>query len=314
MHDILIIGIATVDAIGRPIDAFPSPGGLRFFDRLTMSTGGNAINCSIALAKLGVPCDTIARVGTDMLGDYVVAELTRHGIGTAGIVRDPDASTSFTFACVASTGERCFFHTMGADARICAADVPAAALHGRKLVFLTGTMVMETLDGPQTAQVLAAARAAGAQTLLDTVFVESIPQAEWQRRVLPALRYCDYFIPSHPEARAITGLDDLSAIARNFQACGARNVVIKCDAQGAFCRDDAGHEERVPAFRVPRVVDTTGAGDCWSAGFLTGLRQNLPMPAAARLGNAVAAHGIQAAGATAGVRPLAEIQRFAECG
>jgi sugar/nucleoside kinase (ribokinase family) len=279
-----------------------------------MSTGGNAINCSIALAKLGVPCDTIARVGRDMLGDVVVSELARHGIGTASIVRDPDASTSFTVVCITSTGERCFFHTMGADARISAADVPEAALGNRKLVFVTGTMVMETLDGPQTAQVLAAAKAAGAQTLLDTVFVESIPQSEWQRRVLPALRYCDYFIPSHPEARAITGLDDLSAIARNFQACGARNVVIKCDAQGAFCRDATGHERQVPAFRVPQVVDTTGAGDCWSAGFLVGLHHGLPMPEAARLGNAVAAHGIQAAGATAGVKPLAEIQRFAERG
>jgi sugar/nucleoside kinase (ribokinase family) len=310
MNDILVIGIATVDAIGRTIDEFPGPGGLRFFDHLTMSTGGCAINCAIALAKLGVPCDVIARVGADMLGDYVVAELARHGVATDGIVRDDDASTAFSFACVTSTGERCFFHTTGADGRLCPADVPPERLRGRKLVFVTGALLMDALDGEPTAQVLAAARAAGAQTLLDTVYVEALPRAVWQRRVLPALPHVDYFVPSHAEAAAISGLQDAAASAREFQARGARNVVIKLGADGAFCREAAGREHHVPAFPVPQVVDTTGAGDCWSAGFLVGLRQNLPIDAAARLGNAVAAHGIQAVGATAGVKPLADVRSF----
>lgn len=310
MNDILIIGIATVDTIGRPVDQFPGPGGLVFFKHLTMSTGGCAVNCSIALAKLGVPCDVIARVGSEMLGDFVVAELARHGVPTAGIVRDPDVSTAFTFAAVASSGERSFFHTMGADGRLCRADVPPAQLRGRKLVFVTGSMVMEALDGEPTAALLADARAAGATTLLDTVYVESQPAAEWQRRMLPTLPHVDYFIPSHPEARAISGREDPAEICRDFQGRGARNVVIKLGERGAFCRDAQGHEELVPAFHVGHVVDATGAGDCWSAGFLVGLRDSLPLPAAARLGHAVAAHGIQAAGATAGVKPLKDIRAF----
>ncbi|HNQ22613.1 MAG TPA: carbohydrate kinase family protein [Phycisphaerae bacterium] len=314
MNDVLVIGIATVDAIARTIDEFPKPGGLRFFDQLALSTGGCAINCSLALAKLGVPCDTIARVGTDMLGDFVVAELARHGMATDGIVRDASTSTAFSFACVASSGERCFFHTRGADDRLCPADVPPEWLGGRQLVFVAGTMVMEALDGEPTAQVLAAARAAGARTLLDTVYVEAMPRAQWQRRVLPALPYVDYFVPSHAEATAISGLTDVAAIARDFQACGARNVVIKLGAEGAFCRSAEGVEQHVPAFRVPQVVDTTGAGDCWSAGFLVGLREKLPMAEAARLGNAVAAHGIQASGATAGVKPLGDVRAFMQRG
>jgi sugar/nucleoside kinase (ribokinase family) len=308
MNDILIIGIATVDAIGRPIDQFPGSGGLRFFDRLTMSTGGCAINCSIALAKLGVPCDTIARVGADMLGDFVIAELGRHGLHTDGIVRDAEVSTAFSFVCVSSAGERSFLHAMGADGRLCRADVPSASLHGRKLVFVAGTMVMDDLDGEPTAALLADARAAGATTLLDTVYVEAASRAEWQRRVWPALAHVDYFIPSLAEARAISGLESPVASARDFQSHGARHVVIKLGSQGAFCRSADGQEEHVRALRVPRVVDTTGAGDCWSAGFLAGLHEGLPMMQAARLGNAVAAQGIQAAGATAGVPSLAAVR------
>ncbi|MFQ5806338.1 MAG: carbohydrate kinase family protein [Phycisphaerae bacterium] len=310
MNDILIVGIATVDAIARPVDEFPRPGGLRFFEHLTISTGGCAINCSIALAKLGVPCDVIARVGMDMLGDFVLAELERYGVPGDAIARDGSTSTAFTFAAVSSTGERSFVHTTGADARLCRADVPPQRLAERKLVFVTGTMLMDSLDGEPTAELLADARAAGAATLLDTVYVESTPATEWRRRVVPALPHLDYFVPSRPEACAISGLEDLSEIARDFQARGARNVVIKLGARGAFCRDGRGRERLVPAFRVEPVVDATGAGDCWSAGFLVGLRDRLALEEAALLGNAVAAHGIQAPGATAGVKPLAAIRAF----
>ena len=310
MNDILIVGIATVDAIGRPVDEFPRPGGLLFFEHLTISTGGCAINCSIALAKLGVSCDLVARVGADILGDFVVAELARHGVPGDGVVRDSSTSTAFTFAAVGSSGERSFLHTTGADARICRADVPPDRLRGRRLVFVTGAMVMDSLDGEPTAGLLSDARAAGATTLLDTVYVESASAAEWHRRIVPALPHVDYFVPSRPEARAISGLEDPSAIARDFQARGAGNVVIKLGERGAFCRDAQGQERLVPAFHVEPVVDATGAGDCWSAGFLVGLREGLPLEQAALLGNAVAAHGIQAPGATAGVEPLEAIRAF----
>ena len=310
MNDILIVGIATVDAIGRPVDEFPRPGGLLFFEHLTISTGGCAINCSIALAKLGVSCDLVARVGADILGDFVVAELARHGVPGDGVVRDSSTSTAFTFAAVGSSGERSFLHTTGADARICRADVPPDRLRGRRLVFVTGAMVMDSLDGEPTAGLLSDARAAGATTLLDTVYVESASAAEWHRRIVPALPHVDYFVPSRPEARAISGLEDPSAIARDFQARGAGNVVIKLGERGAFCRDAQGQERLVPAFPVEPVVDATGAGDCWSAGFLVGLREGLPLEQAALLGNAVAAHGIQAPGATAGVEPLEAIRAF----
>ena len=311
MHDILIIGIATVDAIGRPIDRFPAPGGLRFFEHLTLTTGGCAVNCSIALAKLDVPCDVVIRVGADPLGDFVLAELQRHGVPTGGVIRDATTSTAFTFVAVSSDGEHAFLHTVGADGRIQRDDVSAEQLRGRKIVFVAGTMVMASLDGEPTAKLLADARQAGALTMLDTVYVESATRDEWQRAVGPALPHLDYFIPSLPEARALSGLDDPAEIARAFQNSGARNVVIKLGQRGVFLRDEQQRELHVPAVRVEQVVDATGAGDCWSAGFLIGLRDELPIEQAARLGNAVAACGIQAAGATTGVESMEAVRAAA---
>ncbi|MCC6360471.1 MAG: carbohydrate kinase family protein [Phycisphaerales bacterium] len=304
MRSIVIIGIATVDALGRPVDDFPRPGGLRFFDELTLATGGCAVNCAIALSRLGVPCRLVTRVGGDILGDFVVAELTRNGVATGGVIRDNSVNTSFSFAAVRSDGERAFLHTTGANARIRPADLPADALEGGPLVFVAGSMLMDALDGPPTGALLAAARAAGATTLLDTVYVDSAPQAEWERRIGPALPHLDYFLPSLPEARALSGLTEPAEIARQFRSRGTKNVIIKLGAEGVYCLSATGAEFRIPAEPVERVVDATGAGDCWSAGFLAGLAAGLPLERALRAGNAVAACGIQSVGATSGVRPI----------
>jgi sugar/nucleoside kinase (ribokinase family) len=299
MSDIVNVGICCVDAIGQTIDSYPPPGGLRLFDRLTLTTGGNAVNCSIALGKMGVACDAIVKVGSDALGDFVIHELERHGVGTRGLVRADGIHTPYTFACVMPGGQRSFFHTMGANGTLCYDDIDMDLVRRAKFCFVTGTMVMATFDGQQTARVLAEARKAGVKTLLDTVYLDAAPREAWHASIHPALPVLDYFVPSQPEAKAITGLDKPSDIAKAFQDRGCRNVVVKLDEQGAFCRDASGVETHVPAYRVDHVVDTTGAGDSWSAGFLAGLQRGLDMPAAALLGNA-----------STGIVPLEQILAF----
>ncbi len=310
MSDIVNVGICTVDAIARTLDDYPPRGGLRLFDSLTLTTGGNAVNCSVALAKLGVACDVIVKTGPDTLGDFILAELKQYGIGTAGVVRDEHTHTPFTFVVGHEDGQRSFIHTLGTNGTFEAADVDLSIVERAKFCFVTGTMVMPTLDGEQTAGVLAAARDAGGVTLLDTVYDDTAPQARWQASIHPTLPHLDYFIPSDLEARAITGKKDPFEIARALQDRGCRNVVVKHDAAGAYVRTADGVEERVPAYQVDNVVDTTGAGDCWSAGFLAGLRAGESVCDAALLGNAVAAHNIQAPGASAGIVSLDRVREF----
>jgi len=313
MSDIVNIGICTVDAIGQTIDDYPTPGGLRLFDKLTLTTGGNAMNCTIALRKMGVDCDVIVKVGADALGDFVISEARRYGAGTEGIIRTDAIHTPYTFVCVRTDGQRSFFHTMGSNGTLCYDDINMDIVRRARFCFVTGTMVMKTFDGQQTARVLAEAQEAGATTLLDTVYLDAAPRELWHANIHPALPVLDYFIPSQPEARAITGLDAPSEMARYFQDRGCKNVVIKLDEAGAFCRAADGTETTVPAYHVENVVDTTGAGDSWSAGFLAGLHEGLSMPEAALLGNATAAHCIQAPGASTGIVSLEDIRRFQQC-
>lgn len=310
MSDIVNVGICTVDAIGRTIDSYPPPGGLRLFDQLHLTTGGNAVNCSIALSKMGVPCDVIVKVGNDMLGDFVVAECRKYGANVDGVIRSGDTHTPFTFVCVMPGGQRSFIHTVGTNGTLADGEIDLERIRRARFCFVTGTMVMPTLDGEPTARLLRAARQAGVKTLLDTVYVDSASNAAWHAAIDPVLPVLDYFIPSCPEAQTLTGATEPSAMARALQAGGCANVIIKLDERGAFCREADGRETLVPAYRVDQVVDTTGAGDCWSAGFLAGLREGLSVVEAAKLGNATAAHCIQAPGASTGIVPLAEIKAF----
>jgi sugar/nucleoside kinase (ribokinase family) len=310
MADIVNVGICCVDAIGQTIPDYPPPGGLRLFDKLTMTTGGNALNCSIALGKMGVECEMIVKIGPDALGEFILAEAHKYNVGTKSVIRATGIHTPYTFVCVMPGGQRSFFHTMGANGTLCYADIDQALVRKAKFCFVTGTMVMKTFDGEQTAHLLRDVQAAGVRTLLDTVYADSASREQWDGAIYPCLPHLDYFIPSQPEARAITGLSDPAEIARDFQARGCRNVVIKLDEKGVFCRDVEGTETFVHAYCVQNVVDTTGAGDSWCAGFLTGLKEGLPMPDAALLGNAVAAHCIQAPGASTGIAPLEQIKAF----
>ncbi|MCC6230243.1 MAG: carbohydrate kinase family protein [Phycisphaerales bacterium] len=309
MSEILVCGISVVDAIARPIDAFPAPGGLRLFDSLNWSTGGCAVNCSIAMARLGTPPRLVTRVGADFLGDFVISELSRHGVDTSGVVRDASKPTSFSFVAVPTGGERSFIHTKGASDTLRESDVPDSLLRASRFVFVTGAMLMNSLDGEPTARLFARAKAAGAFTLLDTVYVEGLDRDQWRRRIEPALRHVDYFIPSEAEARAIAGTPDPSAAAREFRSLGAQSVVVKLGARGVLCLDSAGIETIVPAVKVDHVVDATGAGDCWSAGFIAGLSRGRSFTDAARIGNAVAALSVQAAGATAGLEDPERLSR-----
>src|SRR6188508_83463 len=115
MADIVNVGICCVDAIGQTVADYPPPGGLRLFDKLTMTTGGNALNCSIALGKMGVECEMIVKIGQDALGEFILTEAHKYHVGTTSVIRAAGIPTPYTFVCVMPGGQRSFFHTMGAN-------------------------------------------------------------------------------------------------------------------------------------------------------------------------------------------------------
>jgi len=303
---VVCLGILVADVIGRPLRAMPDAGRLVLVDEMGLHIGGCAANAAIVLARLGLPVEVIGRVGCDPLGDFVVRTLEQQGIGTRGVSRDPEVGTSATMVMVDLDGERRFVHYMGANARLRLEDVDLDAIRSASILHLGGALVLPGLDGEPAALLLQQARSAGAITFLDTVWDDT---GRWMQLLAPCLPHVDYFVPSLAEARALTGLDKPQDVACCFLDRGVQTVALKMGSAGCLVMTAGGGAFPAPAFDV-NVVDATGAGDAFAAGFIAGVWLGYSLEQTARLANALGALCVTGVGATGNVASLSETLAF----
>src|SRR5437868_526586 len=147
MPEVLCLGNFVVDIIGKPLDRLPPPGGLLLLDTLETHLGGNAPNCALALARLGVDTAVAGRVGEDVYGRFLLDELNRAGVDTGWVHRDPERPTGLTIVAVGADGERSFLHHFGANEAFNPADVPNAAFDGAAILHASSAFVLPSMDG-----------------------------------------------------------------------------------------------------------------------------------------------------------------------
>ncbi len=306
--DIVCVANIVVDAVGLPIDRIPDEGKMILFDRVELHLGGCASNQAVTLAKLGLPVGLVAKVGADGLGEFCAAQLGRHGVDVRGLKRSPADSTSFSFIMVPGSGNRRILHTLGANATFGPADIDMNLLRGAKWVSFGGLAIMPALEGRPLAGVLKAIRENGGKTAADTALNDRFTPAQWHEMLSPCYEYLDVFFPSEVEARAITGESDPRRICMALRERGVKIAGVKLGENGSAVLSNEGYFH-IPVYAV-KCVDTLGAGDAFMAGFLAGMLRGLTPSGAARLGNAVSAHCVQAVGATTGIPPLADVLAF----
>jgi sugar/nucleoside kinase (ribokinase family) len=264
--------------------------------------GGGAANMPSAVARMGLPISSFAKVGDDFNGEFILRELAKLGVDTTGIRVSPRDATPFTFVAVHADGERTFIHTPGANLTFNLRDLDLERVLDTDLLLYHDLYVLPELDGEPAASLLAEAQRRGVVTFLDEDFGYG-PKLEPLAAMLP---HCDYVIPSFDDLQAIFPGASVEAMADRLLSLGARNAVLKMGRDG--CLIAQGSERiRVPALPA-NVMDTTGAGDCWDAGFIAGLASGEDILTAARIGNACAAFCIEAVGGSAGV-PRYEVVR-----
>jgi sugar/nucleoside kinase (ribokinase family) len=314
MFDVACLGIVVADIVARPVAQLPARGQLALVERMELHTGGCAANTGIALAKLGRRVTVLGKVGQDGLGDFICHALRAHGVDTKGVLRDAETNTAATMVMVDAAGERSFLHYLGADASLCADDVDFGLVEQARILHVAGTFLMPTFDGWQTAEVLMRAQQLGVKTSLDTAWDST---GQWLSTIEPALSCLDYFIPSLEEASHIAGRGEPEAVADFFLGYGIEIVALKMGAEGCFIKSTTGHGApeviRLPAYQV-EMVDATGAGDCFAAGFLAGLSMGWGLERTGRLANGAGAACVMAMGATSGVRSLKETVAIAGTG
>jgi sugar/nucleoside kinase (ribokinase family) len=276
----IYMGVHVLDVLVRPVEAIPAGQGGQLVDEIKVTAAGSAGGTAITLAKLGGEVRSAGAIGIDAIGELLVALLEDRGVETALLARRDGVQTSASVLPIRPTGERPAFHVVGANATYGPDDVDYDALAAATHLHLGGP---EFMGGEAAARILSFARARGLVTSADVLAPGEIGVLDWIAGALPHL---DYFLPNDEQVLGFTGAADLVDGCRALGDRGVGWVTATCGADGALVVGEA-LVERVPAFAV-EVVDTTGCGGAFSAGFLRGLALGRDVLAAATLGCATA--------------------------
>ncbi len=299
MSQVVCVGIVVADVWGRPIDDQPEHGRLMLVDDMGIGIGGCAANAGLGLAKLGVDTAIVGKVGDDGFGRFVREAMAEEGIDTSGIAVTQERGTSATMIMIDSEGERTFLHCIGANATMRPEDIDMAQVREAEILHFAGALVMPGFDGEPAAGVMEAAREAGTTTALDVVWDDT---GRWMELLAPVLPHTDVFLPSLAEAVEITGEAEPERAAEVLLDHGVGIVALKMGEEGCYVRT-ADREIRAPAYEV-EVVDGTGSGDAFVAGFLLGMLAGWDLADIAHMANAVGGLCVTAPGTTAGLRDL----------
>jgi sugar/nucleoside kinase (ribokinase family) len=211
-----------------------------------------------------------------------------------------DAPTSIAISLIRSTGERALLYQLAAAAE----DFQPFALPPDATHFHLAAVYRMRHLRQIAPELLKRAKEAGLRTSLDTQWDT---EGEWMKVLSPSLPYADYTLMNAEEARMLTGQAQPEEAARVLRDLGANHVIVKLGPRGCWADGVS-----IPGFAV-NAVDTTGAGDCFSGGFIAALERGLKIEEAARFANAVGALAVQEVGATAGVLDWDSTARWLDC-
>jgi len=264
--DALIIGEALVDLISTAPAASLSEA--QTFSRYA---GGSPANIANTLARLGKRVALGAKVGTDAFGRFLTARLREAGVETAYLRMDPWVHTSLVFV-TRTAGTPDFDVFREADYHLTAEDIPLEAAEQARLLHASSWPLSREPARSLVEALFARAHAAGKWISLDPNYSPKVwpNPAEAQAVIRHFMRYVTLTKPSLDDAARLLGPDLApEAYLEQFHAMGPRLVVLTMGAKGMWLSAE-GTRLFLPAQPV-EVVDATGAGDAFWAGFLTAL-------------------------------------------
>jgi sugar/nucleoside kinase (ribokinase family) len=304
--DALCVGQLAVDILVKPVNRVDFSLDTQRVDLIETRNGGDCLNVAVGLRRLGNRAGFIGLVGEDPFGDFLVGVMDRTGIERSGLIRTQRAPTCAVLVLVNANGDRTFYYHGGTNDLFSLEDVDLSLIERTSIVHVGGTYLLPRFDGAGAAQLFTSAHHSGKLTSMDVTWDVS---GRWLETLVPCLPHLDFFMPSSNEAVKITGKNEVSEMADFLQNRGVRNVIIKLGGEGCYVKAAGEEGFFVKAYKT-RVVDTTGAGDSFVAGFLTGVLRKWDLHSCARLACGVAALNIQHVGATAGVPTFVEASRF----
>ena len=283
---IVTFGAHVLDVVVHPVDEIPEGQGAVLVPHIRLVPAGPAGGTAITLAKLGAAVSTVGAIGRDDSGDLLTTLLQRHGVVTEHLVRVDDQPTSMSVLPIRSNGDRPALHMPGANLTYPLHDVPLDLLTSADHVHIGAP---ELLNPPELVKVLEAIHAAGVTISADILAPGDPGVLAWIDPVLPHL---DYLLPNDEQVLGFTGATDLLDGCRTLIDRGVGCVAVTAGAEGAWVVTAAAADHA--AATAVEVVDTSGCGDAFSAGFIAGQLAEFSLLRSAQLGCAVA--GVVATG------------------
>ncbi len=291
-YDCIVAGEANVDLILQSVPPL-AWNKEKTFAGFEMILGGSSAITAFNLAKLGPRVSFVGVIGRDPLGDFVEARLAAASVDLSHWKRSNREKTGITVWHANSKGQRAGLTYPGTIPLLKAADVTRALLLQARHLHVGHYFLLQQFH-KQAAHLFRTAKELGLTTSLDCNYD---PEEKWDSGIRAVLRYTDIFFPNETEAKRLTGVKSVETAAMLLSKM-ARVVVVKLGAKGALAHT-AGETIRMPARKV-RVVDTTGAGDSFNAGYLARFLSGGNITQCLTAGITAAARCVTRVGGTAG--------------
>lgn len=306
MPQVVSFGAHIADALGWPFTAVPDGQHLAMLEKIKFTVAGTAAAPSVNLAKMGVDVATVGRVGDDAIGEFVRTTMAGYGVDTAHLVTDPERQTSSSLLPIRRDGSRPALHVIGANAGLCEDDVPWDVVAQAEVFHLGGAFILPGIDGAPMERILRRVKELGLTTTMD--FLMS-PRPDAAELIGPSLQYVDYLMPNIEEAGWLAGTEDRDAIVKFLHDLGAGCTVLTMGGDGVSLAPRGEKETVLPAYAID-VVDTTGCGDAFTSGFISGMLDGLDLAVAAERGLACGSLVATGLGSDAGIVDLAQVEEF----
>jgi len=289
-----------------------SPGSLKDVDLFERGWGGDTSNMIVAAARLGKACGYICRVGDDEFGKSFLEMWRAEDVDTSGVIVEKGSFTAVYFISLLEGGKHDFtyYRRDSAASHLSPNDVNPDYIKQAKIFHSSG-ISQAVSESCREAVFKAAEIAKKAGTIFSydpNIRLRLWPLDMAREVVSYTLEIADIVMPSIEDAKIVVGSSSPEEAARNILKKGPRLVALKLGAEGCLVMTE-DKRVKVPTFDV-EVVDTTGAGDAFDGGFLTGILERLSIEKTAQLANAVAALKCLGKGATTPLPRRSEVEEF----
>jgi sugar/nucleoside kinase (ribokinase family) len=279
--DVLAIGELNADFIFTGLKEGPVLNREILAEHYQKTLGSSTALCACNAAKLGLQVAFCGKTGKDGIGRYVLEELGKRGVDTGFCVSDAGVETGITMV-LNWDGDRAMVTVPGAMSSFSLKDFDIHIIKTARHIHVGSFFLQSSLRKDLT-EIFRAARLWGISTSLDTGWDDS---GNWDYGIRSVLEYTDLFFPNETEALHIAGVSSFDRAVLEFEKISKNTTVaIKRSSYGAYCVS-GGKRYAVDAMDDVKVVDTTGAGDCFNAGYIYAYLQGLTPGECLKYGNA----------------------------